>query len=61
MKVGDLVRFHYDHRWTGDIRDWGFGLIEEVHNDGLYTVIWSAMGGTTRVLGPKYLEVISES
>jgi hypothetical protein len=61
VKVGDLVHFHYDHRWTGDTRDWGFGLVEESRDDGMYEVIWPAQGGVSRTMGPKCLEVISEA
>jgi len=60
MQVGDLVRFHYDHRWTGLDREWGYGLVEEEYDDGTFEVFWPNMG-TTRTAGPKALEVISES
>lgn len=64
MKVGDLVRFRYDERWTGSVKDWGFGLIEEEYSDGTFEVYWPSLGDsvtTTRTLGKKALEVINES
>mgnify|MGYP001208838372 CR=1 FL=1 len=64
LKVGDLVRFRYDKRWTGSVKDWGFGLIEEEYSDGTFEVYWPSLVGsvmTTRTLGKKALEVINES
>ena len=64
MKVGDLVKFRYDHGWTGSVKDWGLGLIEEKYDDGTFEVYWPSLVGsviTTRTLGKKALEVISES
>jgi hypothetical protein len=61
VKVGDMVRFRYDHRWTGATDDWGLGLIEEVYDDGTFEVVWPDMSWTSRTCGPKCLEIISES
>ena len=61
MKVGDLVKFHYDHLWTGDTKDWGYGLIDEIHDGDTYEVVWPEMGFATRTLGSSCLEVVSES
>jgi hypothetical protein len=61
MKVGDLVRFHYDHRWTGATSDWGLGLIEKSYNNGTFEVVWPQANWASRTLGPKCLELISES
>lgn len=63
MKVGDLVRFRYDHGWTGSVKDWGFGLIEEEYDDGTFEVYWPSLAGsviTTRTLGKKAIEVVNE-
>ena len=61
MKPGDLVRYHYDHRWTGATYDWGLGLIEEAYDNGTFEVAWPKMSWASRTLGPACLEVISES
>ncbi len=61
VKVGDLVKFH-NPDWDGPvpIHYWGCGLVERENRDGTFSVYWSKLG-QTRVLGPKALEVISES
>ena len=61
MKVGDLVQFRYDDRWTGATKEWGYGLIDKIHDCETYEVIWPEMGFATRTLGPACLEVVSES
>tara|TARA_Y100001963_G_C6660094_1_gene390025 strand:- start:136 stop:318 length:183 start_codon:yes stop_codon:yes gene_type:complete len=58
MEVGDLVKFVYDDRWSGLVKDWGYGLIEEKYDDNTYEVFWPKMM-TTRTLGKGALEVIS--
>ena len=60
MKVGDLVRFRYDPRWSGIRKDWGYGLIEEDYDDNMFEVFWP-QEGTTRTLGAHALVVVSES
>ncbi len=60
MKVGDLVKFH-NPAWKGPVpaHYWGYGLIEEKHNDGTFEVYWMKLA-TTRTLGKKALEVVNE-
>tara|TARA_R110001583_G_scaffold65108_1_gene188272 strand:+ start:122 stop:307 length:186 start_codon:yes stop_codon:yes gene_type:complete len=59
VKVGDLVRFHYDHRWTGVVEDWGYGLIDKIYDGDTYKVVWPEMGFATRTLGSSCLEVVN--
>lgn len=64
MKVGDLVQFSYDDRWSGETKEWGCGLIEEAYSDGTFEVYWPSLVGSaapTRTLGPKALEVVNEN
>ena len=58
MKVGDLVEFHYDYRWTGRAREWGYGLIEEKYSNDTFQVYWS-QANTSRTHGPKCLIAVS--
>ena len=60
MKVGDLVRFRYDPRWSGLRKDWGYGLIEEDYDGEIFEVFWSSMM-ETRTIGAEALVVVSES
>tara|TARA_R100000008_G_C3584305_1_gene170947 strand:- start:2467 stop:2652 length:186 start_codon:yes stop_codon:yes gene_type:complete len=60
VKVGDLVEFVYDDRWSGLVKDWGLGLVKEKYDDNTYEVFWPKMM-TTRTLGKSALELVNES
>jgi len=60
VKVGDLVRFRYDSRWSGIRKNWGYGLIEKDYDGEMFEVFWPR-DGSSRTLGARALVVVNES
>jgi hypothetical protein len=62
MQVGDLVRLSESFSNPAAILDWGFGLIDKVHNQYFsVTVIWPQKSYNSTKLPWSRVEVVSEN